>query len=189
MNTAALVLCILIAMAQLNSGSGFFFSSLGLGMEETTEESVTEIFETTPAPTTPDGQDAAGILLDVDNFPGSRLKRQSAPTSQAARFKKLMRLIDAANLQDCAGRVVCDLNCNPDSFGSDGKRVLSMLTQLQTSGHIERQDMEFYVRAGVLGRKTSSRKDCLHVCLKSYPVCPAESKDLVSVASLIRLRL
>lgn len=174
MSVIGLALPLLFVLSHLDSGLCFSFWT-----DEITEESVTEVFETTPAPT------ALEVLLELD----PRVKRQAVPTSQATRFKKLMHLIEAGKLMDCAGRVVCDLNCDPNAFGSDGKRVLSTLTRLQTSGHIERQDMDFYVRAGVAGRKGSSRKDCHQVCRKSYPVCPADSKDLVSVASLIKLRL
>lgn len=128
-------------------------------------------------------------LVDMVEAFAERIRRETmVPGSQAARFKKLMRLIEAGKLQDCAGRVVCDLNCDANAFGSDGRRVLQTLTRLQTSGFIERRDMDFYVRAGVMGRKNSGHKECQQICLKSYPVCPAQSKDLIAVASLIKLR-
>ena len=121
----------------------------------------------------------------------SRIKRQAATNSAGSRFKKMLRLLEAGKLQDCAGRVVCDLNCAPDVFGTDGARVLATLQRLQTSGHFTRHDMDFYVHAGVLGRRGKGAKAsvCHELCRKSYPVCPAESQDLISVASLIRLRV
>jgi len=115
-----------------------------------------------------------------------RIKRSRSVTTPE-KFAKLIHLVKASNLEDCAGRTVCELNCHPETFGSDGKRVLATLAKLQSSGFIQQSDMEFYVKAGVTGKKAQKSKTCKTACSKTYPACPAEVKDLVAVASLIRL--
>ena len=115
-----------------------------------------------------------------------RVKRKV--TSMSEKFKKLTHLVRISKLEDCAGRTVCELNCNADAFGSDGKRVLHTMNKLQQSGYVAREDMEFYIKAAVVGRKGMGMKnECHKLCQTAYPVCPAETKDLVSVASLIKL--
>lgn len=111
--------------------------------------------------------------------------RNTVPTAE--KFAKLIHLVKTSKLEDCAGRSVCELNCHPEAFGSDGKRVLGTLAKLQSSGYIQQPDMEFYVKAGLLGKKAYKTKTCKTSCSKTYPNCPAEAKDLVAVASLIRL--
>lgn len=136
------------------------------------------------------GLSGINSLVDIVEAMAERLRRETtAAGPQAAQFKKLMRLMQAAELQDCAGRVICDLNCDSEPFAADGKRVLQTLARVQSSGLIERKDMEFYVKAGILGRKTAGTGSCHEVCMAAYPVCPAQSKDLIAVASLIRLRV
>lgn len=116
----------------------------------------------------------------------SRVKRRV--TSMSDKFKKLTHLVRISKLEDCAGRTVCELNCNADAFGSDGKRVLHTMNKLQQSGYVAREDMEFYIKAAVVGRKGMGKKnECHKLCQTAYPVCPAETKDLVAVASLIKL--
>jgi hypothetical protein len=114
-----------------------------------------------------------------------RSSRSAVPTAE--KFAKLIHLVKTSKLEDCAGRSVCELNCHPEAFGSDGKRVLATLAKLQSSGYIQEPDMEFYVKAGLLGKKAFKTKTCKTSCSKTYPHCPADAKDLIAVASLIRL--
>jgi hypothetical protein len=90
-------------------------------------------------------------------------------------------------LEDCAGKVVCDLSCQPDFFGSDGKRVLKTLVKIQTSGKMDKGEMRFYLNAGVAGRKAKSAGQGCSTCIQSYPSCAASSADLIDVVSLIRI--
>ena len=172
MSTAAFILYILTAITHLNSGS-----CLALDMKTATEESVTEIFETTPAPTALDG------LFVFDSLFGHRLKRQSAPTSQVTRFKRLMRLIEAGKLQDCAGRVVCDLNCDAGRYGPGGEKVLGMMNKVQDAGVMDVEDMQLLGTAGASGRVYYWTTGCSR-CRDVYPSCFTETEQLIDVASI-----
>ena len=112
-----------------------------------------------------------------------RVRRAKTPTS--IKLSKLSNLVKMMKLEDCAGRVVCDLSCQPDYFGSDGKRVLKTLVNIQSSGKMDKEEMRFYLNAGVAGRKAKTGGDC-STCIDTYP-CAASSGDLVDVVSLIRI--
>lgn len=169
-------------------------------MQDADHEAMTELSVTAEVPTTtelsPEGSgdaesDKASHELENEiHFPdeatAALLRKRRKAASQAAKFSKLMVLVKASKLQDCAGRVVCDLNCDPHKHGSDGKRVLNNLEKLQTSGQIKESDLEFYVKAAVVGRKYKKPKTC-GKCADDYPNCPALVADMVAVASLIKL--
>lgn len=100
------------------------------------------------------------------------------------RFKKVMRLVQAGRLQDCAGRVVCDLNCDPGRYGAAGDKVLTMMTKVTEAGVMDVEDMSLLGSAGVSGRMYYWTSGCGR-CRDVYPNCFAESEDLIDVASII----
>lgn len=159
-----------------------------VSLSDSNEPSTTELFITTELASTtgPSIQDGSNELDNVAGPTESLLRKRRKVQNQAAKFSKLMALVKASNLQDCAGRVVCDLNCDPHKHGSDGKRVLNNLEKLQTSGQIKERDLEFYIRAAVVGRKYRKPKTC-DKCGEDYPNCPSQVSDMVAVASLIKL--
>ena len=98
-------------------------------------------------------------------------------------FEKLMKLIEAAKLQDCAGRVVCDLNCDFTRFGSSGKKLMDLMTKVQNSGSVPAESISFLVTAGLSGKMYYWTSSCDR-CKTGYPDCFAESEELIDVASI-----
>ena len=101
---------------------------------------------------------------------------------------KLTSLVKTLQLEDCVARVVCDLSCRPDFFGGEGKRVLRTLVRIQTSGEIQRDDLRFYLNAGMTGRRARVARDC-NKCDAAFEKCAASASDLIEVFSLIRIEL
>lgn len=136
-----------------------------------------------------DSQPRLGLLTETLE-PAARIKRRvSRGRGTSQKLSKLSALVKTLKLEDCAGKVVCDLSCQPDFFGGDGKSVLKTLLSIQTSGKMDKDEMKFYLNAGVVGRKAKSeRKGCLD-CQSSYPSCSADSADLIDVVSLIKIDL
>jgi len=114
-----------------------------------------------------------------------RLQRSSGDDPRA-KFSKVIGLVDIFKLQDCVARVICDLNCNPDAYGEDGKKVLNMALQLQTGGAVSESDVRAYVNAGLTGRKYRQASTC-PMCLNTFANCSASTPDLIDVFSLIKL--
>jgi len=94
-----------------------------------------------------------------------------------------MRLIQAGKLQDCAGRVVCDLNCDPARYGSSGQKVLTMMNKVQDSGVMDVEDLQLLGTAGASGRVYYWTTGCGR-CRDVYPSCFTDSAELIDVASI-----
>lgn len=106
--------------------------------------------------------------------------------TNSEKLGKVTDLVKVFKLQDCAGRVLCDLNCQPVAFGSDGKRVLKMLVNVQTSGDMPKSEMHFYLNAAMTGRKAKFAGDCSQ-CTSAFPDCVSSSADIIDLASLLRI--
>lgn len=122
---------------------------------------------------------------DTVLFITERLRRTSGDDPKA-KFSKVIGLVDIFKLQDCVARVICDLNCNPDAYGDDGKKVLNMALQLQTGGAVSESDVRAYVNAGLSGRKFRQAATC-EMCRSTFSNCSANTPDLIDVFSLIKL--
>ena len=105
------------------------------------------------------------------------------PLATASRFKKLMQLLEAGKLEDCAGRVVCDLNCDSDRYGASGKRVLALMDRVTEAGVMDAHDIQLLGAAGVSGRMYYWTTGCQR-CRDVYPSCFTDSAELIEVASL-----
>lgn len=116
--------------------------------------------------------------------PLTRVRRADDDTK--AKMTKVMHLVEVAKIQDCVGRVICALNCNPDGYGKDGKKVFSMMLAIQTSGAVQETEMRFYLNAGMTGRKFKQTNVC-DECNTTYANCIASSADLIDVVSLINI--
>lgn len=133
-----------------------------------------------------DGHDHLNVTSNLIDIGNNRTRRDATADDQKAKFAKVMTLVQELNLTDCVARVICDLNCNPEGFGADGKKALETMLSLQTSGSIGEGDMRFYLESGLTGRKYRQAKTC-ELCITAYPNCKASSADLISVVSLIKL--
>lgn len=110
------------------------------------------------------------------------------PSLEAAakQFKFVIQLLRAGKLEDCAGQVVCDLNCDPARYGKNGMRMAKMMTQVQRSGVMSVTDSSFLVTAGLTGRMYYWTSGCDR-CKQVYSSCFTDSKSLMQLLSFIDL--
>lgn len=112
-------------------------------------------------------------------------RKAKGATEKLHRFATIVKDLD---LEDCVARVVCGLSCQPDYYEDDGKQVLKTLVGVQSSGQMDKEDMRFYLNAGVVGRKAKFSESC-NVCTTEYAKCPVSVSDLVDVLSLVSVDL
>lgn len=121
------------------------------------------------------------IIQEVQERLILRSRRDSRST--ASRVKMLMKLLEAAKLQDCAGRVVCDLNCDATRYGNSGKKVLDMMSRFKGTAIMGLREMQLLVTAGLSGRMYYWTSHC-NRCREVYPKCFTDSNELIEVASI-----
>lgn len=108
-----------------------------------------------------------------------RSKRASKIDSEV--MKSALSLVKEAKMEDCIARAVCDLNCNPQGFGQDGKQVFMTMVRLQGSKMLEESDSKYFTEAAGKGRSGKCDQ-----CSSLYK-CGSKSSDLIKLASHIRM--
>lgn len=113
----------------------------------------------------------------------NRSRREPITKLSKDKLSKLMNLVKAAGMEDCAGRVVCDLNCDASRYGSAGTKVLDMMTKIQNTQNVPVNSIQFLITAGLAGKMYWWTSSCDR-CKPGYPKCFAESPELIEVASI-----
>ena len=99
-------------------------------------------------------------------------------------MKSALNLVKEAKMEDCVARAICDLNCNPQGFGQDGKQVFMNMVRLQGSNVLDQTESKYYHDAATKGRTSSGKCD---ECSNVYNKCHSKSSDLIKMASHIRM--
>lgn len=99
-------------------------------------------------------------------------------------MKSALSLVKEAKMEDCVLRAICDLNCNPQGFGQDGKQVFMNMVRLQGTNVLEQSDSKLFHEAASKGRSYSGKCD---QCSEHYKNCSSKSTDLIKMASHIRM--
>lgn len=99
-------------------------------------------------------------------------------------MKAALNLVKEAKMEDCVARAICDLNCDPQGFGQDGKQVFMNMVRLQGSNIMEQSESKYYHESAKNGRTNSGKCE---ECSKIYDKCNSKSADLIKMASHIRM--
>lgn len=99
-------------------------------------------------------------------------------------MKSALNLVKEARMEDCVARAICDLNCNPQGFGQDGKQVFMNMVRLQGANVLEQSETKYFHEAASKGRASSGNCD---QCATHYSECKSKSSDLIKMASHIRM--
>ena len=99
-------------------------------------------------------------------------------------FKSALNLVKEAKMEDCVARAICDLNCNPQGFGQDGKQVFMNMVRLQGTNALEASESKYFQEAASKGRSYSGKCD---QCSSHYSKCNSKSSDLIKMASHLRM--
>lgn len=112
------------------------------------------------------------------------VSKRAAPKIDTEVMKAALNLVREAKLEDCVARAICDLNCNPQGFGQDGKQVFMNMVRLQGSNVLEASDSKIFHEAASKGRANSGKCD---QCTTIYDKCSSKSSDLIKMASHIKM--
>lgn len=114
---------------------------------------------------------------------------QSSIVKRAAKIntdvmKAALNLVKEAKMEDCVARAICDLNCNPQGFGQDGKQVFMNMVRLQGSNVLDSSESKYFHEAAAKGRQFSGKCE---ECSTFYAKCNSKSSDLIKMASHIKM--
>jgi hypothetical protein len=98
--------------------------------------------------------------------------------------KSALHLVKDAKLEDCVARAICDLNCDPQGFGQDGKQVFMNMVRLQGANVLDQEESKYFHDAAAKGRTLSGK---CPKCTETYKDCNSKSSDLIRMASHIRM--
>lgn len=118
-----------------------------------------------------------------------QIEQQHTVAKRAAKvdaevMKSALNLVKEAKMEDCVARAICDLNCNPQGFGQDGKQVFMNMVRLQGSNVLSQSESKYFHDAASKGRASSGKCE---QCRSLYTKCGSESADLIKMASHIRM--
>lgn len=99
-------------------------------------------------------------------------------------MRAALSLVKEAKMEDCVARAICDLNCNPQGFGHDGKQVFLNMVRLQGSNVLEQSESKYFHEAASRGRTNSGK---CNQCSTVYSKCNSKSADLIKLASHISM--
>lgn len=114
---------------------------------------------------------------------------KSMPNAEANAIPltEALRIVNTSNLQDCVARVICELSCNANAYGNEGRVVFRNLIKLQFDQKIKNDDAKFFRQAASKGRQIVQGKRNCNECYTIYAECRSDSKDLVAVSSMFKL--
>lgn len=107
---------------------------------------------------------------------------QASPKSEIP-IMEALRIVQSSGLSDCVRRVICQLSCNANAFGVQGRRVFKNLIKLQMNKTIQEDTTSFKV-ASQKGLQLKQSKFSCDRCLPAFPDCKSESSDLVAVSAM-----
>lgn len=110
--------------------------------------------------------------------------KRAAPKIDPDVLKSALSLVKEAKMEDCVSRAICDLNCNPQGFGQDGKQLFMTMVRLQGSKLLEASDAKTFQEAAAKGRQSSGKCE---ECTTIYAKCSSKSAYLIKMANHIRI--
>lgn len=119
--------------------------------------------------------------------PGDRETAGKSMGDDSIPIAEALRIVHSSNLSDCVARVICELSCNANSYGQQGKAVFRNLIKLQFDQNVKSEDAKFFRQAATKGRQiVQGKRDCKE-CYTIYPSCNSSSKDLIAVSSMFKI--
>lgn len=110
--------------------------------------------------------------------------KRAAPKIDVDAIKAALNLVREAKMEDCISKAICELNCNPQGFGQDGKQVFMNMVRLQGAQVLEQSESKSFHEAASKGRQNSGKCE---QCAILYPNCTSKSSDLIKMASHIKM--
>lgn len=88
--------------------------------------------------------------LNLNERDGYGRNMADSPTDSIS-IAEALRIVNSSNLTDCVARVICELSCNANAFGNQGRIVFRNLIKLQFDQNVRSEDAKFFRQAASKG--------------------------------------
>jgi len=125
---------------------------------------------------------------------GDAAPTASTPTSVTARvkdaiertevtLKQAISIVEKRRLTDCVARTICELSCDPDTFGEKGKSVYQTLKEFESDSLPK---LAFYKTARDRGQALT-KANCKE-CYTLYAKCKTPTETLLRLANALSIK-
>jgi hypothetical protein len=109
-----------------------------------------------------------------------------SPSKRDIPIVEALRIVQTAGLTDCVKRVICELSCNANAFGVQGRKVFKNLIKLQMNKAIQ-DDTTSFKTASQKGLQLKQSKVNCDRCHQVFAQCNSSSSDLVAVSAMFEV--
>jgi len=99
-------------------------------------------------------------------------------------LKQAISIVEKRRLTDCVARTICELACNPDTYGEKGKAVYATLKQFESDSMPK---LAFYKTARDNGEALAPGGQCSD-CYTVYAKCKTPTETLLRLANALSIK-
>lgn len=99
-----------------------------------------------------------------------------------------LRIVQSSGLTDCVKRVICELSCNLNAYGMQGRKVFTNLVKLEMN-HKVKEDTSGFKGASQKGLQLKQSQTNCERCHQIFANCRSQSSDLVAVSAMFDIWL
>jgi len=120
----------------------------------------------------------------------------SAPTDSSSRnssgmgtektevtLQQAINIVEKRRLTECVARTICELSCNPETYGSKGKAVYETLKRFESD---TLPKLMYYKTARDSGQKLT-KSNCKE-CFNLYANCKSPTETLLRLANALTIK-
>lgn len=125
------------------------------------------------------------VPIDMTKNHTVRTKRQFKPK---VRLQQALKFIKGYKLEKCSARIVCELSCDPDSLGRDGRILYTKLLHMWETNNlpgITPEQLAFYLDARQKG--LNNKPASCNNCNQQYPECLRRSPSLIKMVAGVEI--
>ncbi|KAI1280607.1 hypothetical protein HDE_13579 [Halotydeus destructor] len=117
------------------------------------------------------------------------VRRSRRQSKLPVKVSQALGFIEMSSLEPCGARIVCELSCNPHTFGQSGAQLYYTLLGYYKSNNlpgVSKQQLSYYTGARQAGLKYNQNRSC-QSCYATYNGCTQGTSSLLDMLSHVEL--
>jgi len=121
----------------------------------------------------------------VDEMEMDEMEGVEARAAAQVSVATLLKIIDNRKLVRCVCQLICELTCNPDIYGAEGKKVYDNFKAFENTTVVD-PDIDQFRLAKALGDKYNPGRTC-GLCDGDFPNCTTPHKAMIQMATQLHV--